>query len=348
METGPNQRGDLRYGTYLRIDELLRLQTPRSPQPHHDEVLFIVVHQAIELWMKLLLHGLDEAGRSLDRDDARGALRLTRRGAEICRCLEAQIAALETMSCLDFLEFRDVLEGASGFQSAQFRELEALLGVRERIPVRLDREGGVAQNPYLSPLSAEERVRVSRRVDEPDLEEKFLAFLDRQVDASGVERVFLVDVAEEAGVPATLGAVLDEISTDSGEAAAGARGYGPSESRRTLGVRDLETAAARSGLAVEVIRGLVRLASRRARLRAVYDRSRHARGDADTYEAWLLAESFVDLTEALALFRSHHVKMVERMIGRRRGTGGSPGVSYLEKTLGYRPFSELWRVRTYL
>ena len=133
------------YSTYLAIDELLDLQRPlsRGPdgRPEHDELLFIVIHQVYELWFKQLLHELGEVQRTLEAGDTDTTLHLLNRILKVLKTLVAQIDVLETMTPLQFLSFRDRLESASGFQSAQFREVEAVLGARDRSAVTAHPEG---------------------------------------------------------------------------------------------------------------------------------------------------------------------------------------------------------------
>lgn len=121
----------LTYGGYLRVDDLLKLQQLRSDPPRHDEMLFIVIHQVYELWFRQILHELDGIIRRLDTEDVLGATRLLGRVHEIQKILVAQLSVLETMTPMEFLSFRDHLMPASGFQSAQFREFEFLVGLKE-------------------------------------------------------------------------------------------------------------------------------------------------------------------------------------------------------------------------
>jgi len=120
----------LNYSSYLRLDELLAAQRPRSEE--HDELLFIVIHQVYELWFKQLLHELGGLQRWLEGGEGSRALHTLRRVRAILKTVVAQIDVLETMTPLEFAGFRGRLESASGFQSAQFRELEAVLGRRDR------------------------------------------------------------------------------------------------------------------------------------------------------------------------------------------------------------------------
>ncbi len=257
------------YGDYLKVAEMLRLQQRLSDPPHHDEMLFIVIHQVYELWFRELIHEAEEIRRELDGDRIRRATRLYRRMIEIQRVLLAQIAVLETMTPVEFNQFRDLLNPASGFQSVQFRELEFLSGAKDP---------GFLGMPSLDEAA---RATLRRRLEEPSLGDAFDGVLRR--------RGFEVSRAAE------------------GEGGA--------------------TAAA---------------AGRIAAWKTIYDR--HDDHD-DLYQ---LSESMIEYDENFQLWRYHHVRMVERMIGRKPGTGGSDGVGYLSRTLDKRFFPELWEVRTHL
>jgi tryptophan 2,3-dioxygenase len=165
--TEPAEEGLLTYGEYLAVPELISLQRLRSDPPVHDELLFIVVHQAYELWFKQLIFELETVrDRMVAGDAGRGREYLTRIHA-IERILIDHIEVLETMSPQDFLEFRSLLSPASGFQSAQFREIEFLSGLKQR--------------GYLNDLAAspDELARLARRLDEPTVWDGFLALLER-------------------------------------------------------------------------------------------------------------------------------------------------------------------------
>ena len=135
----------LTYSDYLRVSELTRLQRPQSAPPHHDELLFIIIHQTYELWFKLLLHELDAVVANLraaadnpgSRDEVYEAARLLRRCTEVARVLVEQFTILETMLPTHFLAFRGLLRPASGFQSEQFREIEFLCGLKDKTLLRL-------------------------------------------------------------------------------------------------------------------------------------------------------------------------------------------------------------------
>jgi tryptophan 2,3-dioxygenase len=258
----------LTYGDYLKVPELLALQKVLSSPAHHDEPLFIIIHQVYELWFKLILHEVDAAGAHLRADRVTEATRLLRRVVEIQRLLVSQVRILETMRPQDFLGFRYRLNPASGFQSMQFRELEFALGLKDpEIHAHLN-------------SSPAEAARLKERLVAPSLSDVFDELLARR------------------GFP----------REPPPQSAPGGRSQ-PEEWR---------------------VEALVR----------VYE-------DPDAYPDLLsLAEVMVEMDECLALWRAHHVQMVERMIGARRGTGGSEGVAYLQSTLPKRAFPDLWRVRT--
>jgi tryptophan 2,3-dioxygenase len=248
----------LTYGSYLEIDELLALQHPQSNPPAHDEMLFIIIHQVYELWFKQLLHEIEAAMRNLAEDAPLRAQKNFRRIHAIQHLLEEQVDVLETMAPQDFNAFRSRLNPASGFQSAQFREIEFLCGARKTSYLQ-----------FLEPTS-DERVRLERRLAEPTLYDALKALLVR-------------------------------------------RGYA-------------------AGSPEELI----------ASYKAIYE---HAE---ERYDLYLLLEDFIEFDERFLLWRGRHVRMVERMIGMKPGTGGSLGVGYLEKTLSKKFFPELWAVRTEL
>jgi tryptophan 2,3-dioxygenase len=234
------------------------LQQPLSRPAHHDEMLFIIIHQVYELWFKQVLHEVDAAMAALDRDDLPSAVKHFRRIHTIQRLLEQQVDILETMAPQEFNAFRDHLHPASGFQSVQFRELEFACGVR-RMEVLQRIELGDAQ-----------RARLERRADLPSLYDRVKELL------------------------------------------------------------------ARRGFAVAAQAELVES------FRQIYS------NEAAHHDLYRLLEDLIEFDELFLRWRCRHVLMVERMIGQRPGTGGSPGAQYLQGTLRYRFFPELWEVRTYL
>jgi tryptophan 2,3-dioxygenase len=245
-----DQPAALTYASYLALDEILGAQRPRSDE--HDELLFIVIHQVYELWFKQLLHELGALRRHLTDGRTPQALHTLRRTLTILKVAVAQIDVLETMTPRQFTSFRTRLDAASGFQSAQFRELEVVLGRRDPAVVE----------HY--PVGSPERDRLAAAMARPALFDSFLAYLT----ASGYP-------VEQDGVRATLLAVY----RDDG---------GPAQ----------------------------------------------------------VAECLVDLDEGVQEWRYRHVKMVERTIGDKSGTGGSSGAGYLRTTVFSPSFPELWAVRS--
>jgi tryptophan 2,3-dioxygenase len=163
--TEREEEGLLTYAGYLRIPELLTQQQLRSDPPVHDELLFIVVHQTYELWFKQLLFELESIRDRMFAGDPERARHYLVRVSAIERVLVEHIEVLQCMSPQDFLEFRSLLTPASGFQSAQFREVEFLSGLKD--PRYLD---DLAASP-------EERARMERRLEEPTVWEGFCALL---------------------------------------------------------------------------------------------------------------------------------------------------------------------------
>jgi tryptophan 2,3-dioxygenase len=264
-------RADLTYNDYLRIPELLKLQVPQSKPAHHDELLFIVIHQAYELWFKLILHELENAIRYMDRSEVLRAQHFLKRSVEIMKLLVQQIHILETMTPVEFLEFREHLMPASGFQSTQFREIEFLAGLKDEQYLEYFKE----RPEFLQ--------RLRDRMAAPDLRSAYYGMLGR------------------LGQPMPKDAAKLEAAGDAD--------------------------------------------AKEAILRAITPIYQHP---AKNLELYLLSESLVDLDEHLALWREHHVRVVERVIGFKRGTGGSSGVQYLRSTTSKKCFPLLWEVRTHL
>jgi tryptophan 2,3-dioxygenase len=258
----------LTYSSYLRLDELLDLQTPRSDGPEHDEMLFIIIHQVYELWFKEVLHELDHLKGLLEEDDTPRAQHTFKRVLTILKVLVAQIDVLETMTPLEFLAFRDRLESGSGFQSFQFRELEFVLGHKRR--------GAVDHYPG----ETDARARLERRWAEPTVWDAFLRYL-------------------------------------------AARGY---QVPNGLLDRDVTSPVEPSGALQDLLIRIYR----------------------EDPVVGSICERLVDLDEGIQEWRYRHVKMVERTIGRKEGTGGSTGAEYLARTLSKPLFPDLWEIRTEL
>jgi tryptophan 2,3-dioxygenase len=256
----------LNYTSYLALEEILGAQRPKSDE--HDEILFIVVHQVYELWFKQLIHELRYLQRMLeDGNDARAAATF-KRLLTILKLVVAQLDVIETMTPVQFLAFRDRLEASSGFQSGQFRELEAILGRRDPGVLDAYHEGSVDYG------------RVQEAMARPSVYDSFLRYLALRgypVPKEILERDVTQPVQESEGVQAAL---LQAYRDDGGPAQ--------------------------------------------------------------------VAERMVDFDEGFMEWRYHHVKMVERTIGSRPGTGGTPGAAYLRTTLHQPFFPDLWTVRTEL
>ena len=186
------------YGSYLKIDELLGLQQPSSDPVEHDEMLFIIIHQVYELWFKEVLHELDEMVDHLDAGHPALGGHQLKRVLKIFKTLIAQLDVLETMTPLEFKSFRSFLANSSGFQSAQFRELEFLLGQKSR--QHLDR---FAHNER-------EYQNLARRYSEPTLWDAFVRYLHRH--GADIPQDFLDrDVTGAVGYSAGVQQALVEI-----------------------------------------------------------------------------------------------------------------------------------------
>jgi tryptophan 2,3-dioxygenase len=254
------------YWSYLKLDELLSLQEPLSDGPEHDEMLFIVIHQVYELWFKETLHELDHLRRLLSANDTPRAQHTLKRILTILKTLVAQIDVLETMTPLEFLTFRDRLEQGSGFQSAQFRELEFVLGRKDRMAIER------------YPAGSPSRQRLERRFREPTLWDAFLRYLE-------------------------------------------ANGY---RAQEDVSERDVTQPVVPSPTTQKV-------------LIHVYRTNPVVAG---------VCERLVDLDEGFQEWRYRHVKMVERTIGDKPGTGGTTGAGYLKGTISQPAFPDLWAIRT--
>ena len=197
--------GLLTYGSYLRLPQLLAQQVPQVDPPAHDELLFITVHQAYELWFKQLLHEFSAARDAMAAGQTWRARQLLRRGHVIERLLVSQIDVLETMTPQDFLEFRAALAPASGFQSVQFRELEFLSGAKDESYVARFRS-----------LTDPERARLARRLAEPSLWDAYLDLLrSRGLPVAAADQVLasLVTIARDRGTYDELWQLAEDLLT---------------------------------------------------------------------------------------------------------------------------------------
>jgi tryptophan 2,3-dioxygenase len=261
--------GAMSYGDYLRLDSLLAAQQPLSADP--NELLFIVQHQATELWMKLMVQELRAARDRVAVDDLQPAFKMLARVARVMAQLNQSWDVLSTLTPAEYSAFRASLGNASGFQSYQYRTVEFLLGNKNALLMEPHRHRGDLMGP------------LQEAHDRPSLYDEAIRVLARRgfsINASQVER----DWREPRPFDAS--------------------------------VRDAWVAVYR-------------------------DTARHW----DLYE---LAEKLVDLEDAFRQWRFRHATTVERVIGMKRGTGGTSGVDYLRRVLQVELFPELWRARTEL
>jgi tryptophan 2,3-dioxygenase len=255
----------LTYSSYLKLDELLSIQSVQSLGKAHDEMLFIIVHQTYELWFKEILHELDFLSASFLKGDIASAQLTLRRVLSIMKLLNSQMDVLETMLPYQFIAFRDLLGTASGFQSWQFRELEFVLGKKNH------------EFLALFPENSESRRCLEVRYHAMTLWDSFLRCLacSHSIPAGVLHR----DLSQPLKASKEVQAVLLEIY-------------------------EKEPALA------------------------------------------YLCELLLDLDEGMQEWRYRHIKMVERIIGARSGTGGSSGAEYLKSTLFCPSFPDLWEIRT--
>jgi tryptophan 2,3-dioxygenase len=258
---------EMTYGEYLALDEVLGAQRPLST--HHDELLFIVIHQAKELWLKEMIHELAYAQAQVTAGRLPPAQKALARVSRIQAVMTHSWEVLSTLTPADYLSFRGLLGSSSGFQSAQFREFEYRLGLKDSSFLRYHPEGTAPRLALETALAA------------PSLYDAALQQLARH-GLSVPDAVLNRDVS----LP-----------------------YEPSPAVEDAWLQIYQDTTGR-------------------------------------WELYELAEKLVDLDDALLTWRHKHVLTVERIIGRRRGTGGTEGVGYLQSTLVRRCFPELWSVRS--
>lgn len=268
--TQPNERS-VTYGSYLKVNDLLNLQKPLSNPEHHDETLFIIIHQVYELWFKQILHEVEKGAFCLDHDQLMPFTRHLKRIQVIQSVLTHQVDILETMTPVDFNKFRERLNPASGFQSMQFRVLEFLLGAKDLTYLKFHKHDAKAM------------AALNHALEQPTLYDRFLGLLARR------------------GLP-----IPDSALS-----------------------RDVKEAYQSNPQVLEAVLKVYRESER-------------------YYDLYLALEGMIDVDEGFLLWRYRHVAMVERMIGTRKGTGGSSGVKYLAATLSKRFFPEIWEARNFL
>ncbi len=258
------------YSDYLRLDKILDAQERASDPPHHDEMLFIIQHQTTELWLKLILHELTAAIGYLKQDQIEPCFKILARVKTIQVQMSSQWSVLETLTPSEYGQFRGVFGNASGFQSAQYRELEFRLGNKNDRFITL--HGGP---------ETEAGARLQEILGQPSLYDEFLRLLSRKghaIPPEAIERDWTLPYEANRGV-------LEVIKT-------------------------------------------------------IYS-------DPRTYwDSYDMCEKLIDIEENLQLWRFRHMRTVARVIGFKRGTGGSSGVNFLKKVLDITLFPELIDVRT--
>jgi tryptophan 2,3-dioxygenase len=342
------------YWDYIRVEELLALQAglaATDSELTNDEHMFIVVHQIDELWFKLIVRELVSvrnlfAQAHVPEQSLASAVRGIRRMEVLLTLVASHFALMETLTTRDYLAFRDKLSPASGFQSAQLREIEIVVGLPDADRISL----GHAHS-YIDALKdAGKETPASRRVsarlaDTPSLREAIYDWLHR-TPIQGSLPTQPEDAENVRGF-------IDAYSATHGRALS--RGMEiaktvaltPADETRLAERYKKETASARAFLLGEDLPAEERARGSRIRAALVFIESYR--------ELPLLAwpreviDAIVAFEQAFVIFRQRHARMVERIIGRRTGTGGSSGVDYLDQTgLKYRIFRDVWAVRTIL
>lgn len=342
------------YWEYIKIEQLLSLQCgleKTDASLSNDEVLFITVHQVDELWFKLaireLVHVRDLfASDHVEEQSLSAATRGLRRAGEVFVHLSEHFALMETMTTRDYLSFRDKLSPASGFQSAQLREIEILMGLEEsdRVPLGNEAYMQALRYPDGRPSPASERVERRLR-DLPSLKRALEDWLFRTPIDGSVPGNPDDDEVVSTFVEKYCGAMERDANTQRDAAIEYALTEEDADRLRERYEKQLTLARVFLAADDEPEEDQKRL--RRIRASLVFIESYR--------ELPLLAwpreilESVVQLEQRFTIFRQRHARMVERMIGRRTGTGGSAGVAYLDSTaLKYRVFKEFWAVRSLL
>jgi tryptophan 2,3-dioxygenase len=330
------------YGEYLQLETLLgcqRLKSAEHGRPAHDEMLFIVVHQAYELWFKQVLHELDSLlelfrAESLDERSIGVAVSRLQRVAEIQKVLIDQLRVLETMTPLDFLDFRDLLVPASGFESVQFRLIENKLGLRRELRAPLERR---ADGPL--PQAARAALRASE--EQPSLFACVERWLERTpfLESPG----FRFWASYRAAVEAMLESDRRTIEKNPALDEPARRAELVELQRTREGFFALFDEGTHDRLVAEGQRRLSLRATQAALLIHLY------RDQPILHLPFRFLTLLVDVDELIATWRYRHALMVHRMIGTKIGTGGSSGHRYLLATVERnKVFVDLYNLSTYL
>lgn len=340
------------YWDYLHLNELLSLQGGLENDEDAllpDELHFIIVHQTYELWFKLILRSLRSARDRLalprvDEDTVPVAVHHLRRVSAILRLAVHQFEVMETLTPQDFLAFRDKLVPSSGFQSFQMREMEILLGLDRRQRIQY---GDVDPLDHIRHLATSSPAGAMAwgRIEAVRQEESVLAVVERWLYRTPIQGT----TPDDPGDAANVEAFLEDYLAAHAKNLEGQRAHLVNALDRT----DEDRLRARFDGMAKATREFLYALDVPEEERAHHLRVRAAILFIECYRdlpllAWprLLLDAVVDMEEQLVLWRHRHVRMVERTIGRRVGTGGSDGVGYLDGTLSYRIFRDLWAVRT--
>ncbi|AKG73065.1 tryptophan 2,3-dioxygenase [Salinicoccus halodurans] len=260
---------DMTYSEYLNLDQILTAQSPLTDQ--HDEKLFIIIHQVSELWMKLIIHELNSAIEDIRQDDFRLAFKKLARVTNVQNQLITSWNVLATMTPSDYLNFRDSLGNASGFQSYQNRIIEYCLGYKTTHALKIYEKDPEIHN------------RLKTQLETPSIYDEAIRAVARQgfhIDKEVLER----DITENYTPSASVKEAFKKIYLNTGE----------------------------------------------------------------YFELYELLEKLVDVEDLYSQWRFRHMKTVERIIGFKKGTGGSSGVNYLKRVIDDYFFKELWELRTEL
>tara|TARA_B100000282_G_scaffold161156_1_gene116375 strand:- start:301 stop:1395 length:1095 start_codon:yes stop_codon:yes gene_type:complete len=343
MEAG-EQPSRITYGNYLRLDEMLNLQegpVDYSPLPCNNEKHFIIVHQVFELWFKLVLTELKEVHKMMSSEhiDERSMpiiVHHLKRVSAVFNLMSQQWKVMETLTPQDFLSFRDRLGTSSGFESWQLRQIEIILGLEQQ-----QRDAGMDPLEHMEKLANEGKIssvvlaEFNSVIESPSLYELLKKWLCR----TPVNGSFLGDDDDDAVISSYVNSHLAAMNSHSEMVISHFESIGHGDESTLRGRLDKSLANAEEFL----------------RPSGVVDRSRVGLLFIESYRelpllSWprVMIDSFVEMEESILLFRNSHARMVERMIGKRMGTGGSSGVDYLDATLKYRIFVDLWTVRTIL
>jgi tryptophan 2,3-dioxygenase len=331
------------YADYLQLDKVLNAQSLRSAEhgkPAHDEMLFIIVHQTFELWFKQILYELDsvramfEAER-IDEKNIGVAVSRLLRITEIQKVMISQFQILETMTPLDFLEFRDLLSPASGFQSVQFRLLENKLGLKRQARLHF------GQVSYENRLSEEHRRLVLQSETEPSLFKLVERWLERTPFLAFGDFDFWRSYKQ---------AVFDMLRRDRDIILSNPT-LSPAEKSRELETLQHTEAnflalfdeAQYARLQEQGLRRLSYRAAQAALLILLY------REQPILHQPFRLLTALIDIDELMTTWRYRHALMVQRMIGTKIGTGGSSGHQYLKHTVdAHRVFLDFFNLSTFL